>query len=460
MLAVRRVLPDSVDVDELAAVAGQTFPLACPPSVSAADIAAFVEANLSGAHFRQYLADPDRVVLTAQLEDRLVGYAMLVGGVADDVDVQQAVRVRPAVELSKMYVLPDVHGTGVSTALMHHALAAAAESGVGCVWLGVNQQNQRAQRFYAKHGFTVSGRRTFQLGGHREHDYVMVRVLQPGPSAPAPPPRAAINPMPEPGADQAAGTRLRLLGSVRQLTDGELARLYSYPSRLPQARIRANFIASLDGAATVDGATGGLGGPGDRALFNLLRALADVIVVGAGTVRTESYSGARLTVAERQHRQARGQSEVPQLAIVTESGRLDRGMPIFTHTEVMPLVLTCTAAIDATRQRLSGLAEVIDCSGDDPGRVDVRAVAGEAASRGLYRVLTEGGPTLFSSFIDADLIDELCLTVAPFVVGGSGTRIATGRGQVLTRMRCAHVLSDDSGYLYTRYVKGAEPADR
>lgn len=176
-MAVRRVSADSVDVDELAAVAADTFPLACPPAVSAENIAAFVDANLSGAQFRRYLADPNRVVLTAQHDDRIVGYAILIRGVSDDVDVQQAVTPRPAVELSKMYVLPDNHGTGVATALMDHALAAATAPAAKCVWLGVNQHNQRAQRFYLKHGFTVSGRRTFRLGEHLEHDYVMVRAL-------------------------------------------------------------------------------------------------------------------------------------------------------------------------------------------------------------------------------------------------------------------------------------------
>lgn len=254
--------------------------------------------------------------------------------------------------------------------------------------------------------------------------------------------------------DLPAGTQLTLLGSVRELSDGELPSLYDYPADLQRVWVRANFIASLDGGATVGGTTGGLGGPGDRALFNLLRALADVIVVGAGTVRTESYGGARLTVAERQHRQARGQSEVPQIAIVTESGRFDRDMPVFTRTEVPPLVLTCTAATDATRRHLAGLADVIDCSGQDPGRVDESAVVAAAGARGLYRVLTEGGPTLLSSFIEGELLDELCLTIAPCVVGGLGPRITTGPGQVLTRMRCAHVLTDESGYLYTRYVKG------
>jgi ribosomal protein S18 acetylase RimI-like enzyme len=174
-LAVRAATADSVDVIELAAVAARTFPLACPPSVTPANIASFVGANLSAARFAEYLADPQRLILTASRGDRIVGYAMLIRGVGDDPEVQRAVRVRPAVELSKIYVLPEEHGAGVSTALMDAALAAAAEWGAGCVWLGVNQENQRAQRFYKRCGFTVNGTRTFQLGAHRENDYVMVR---------------------------------------------------------------------------------------------------------------------------------------------------------------------------------------------------------------------------------------------------------------------------------------------
>jgi riboflavin biosynthesis pyrimidine reductase len=259
--------------------------------------------------------------------------------------------------------------------------------------------------------------------------------------------------MPDPEAGRATGTRLSLLGPVRDLDDGELPQLYGYPAEHRGIWVRANFIASLDGSATVKGTTSGLGGPNDRLLFGLLRELADVILVGAGTVRIESYAGARPSVAQRQHRQARGQTEVPQLAIVTKSGRLDRNMPVFTRTEVAPLVLTCTAAVDEARRRLAGLADVIDCSGDDPGRVDETAVLATLEDRGLRRVLTEGGPMLLSSFVDRDLLDELCLTIAPCVVGGQARRITTGPGQVLTRMRCAHVLTDDAGYLYTRYVK-------
>ena len=253
--------------------------------------------------------------------------------------------------------------------------------------------------------------------------------------------------------DPAAAPQLMLLGSVRDVGEGELPQLYEYPDARQRVWVRANFITSLDGGASVDGSTGALGGPGDRALFNLLRTLADVIVVGAGTVRAESYGGARLSAGERQHRQARRQSEVPPIAIVTVSGRLDHDMPVFSRTEVPPLVLTCASAVDATRNHLSGLADVIDCSGDDADRVDPSALLTALAARGLNRVLTEGGPTLLSAFVDDDLLDELCLTIAPCVVGGTGPRVTSGPGQVLTRMRCAHILTDDSGYLYTRYVR-------
>jgi ribosomal protein S18 acetylase RimI-like enzyme len=155
---------DIADIAELASVAARTFPLACPPSVSPDDIASFIDANLSEVRFAEYLTDPQRRILTVRRDDRIVGYAMLIRDVAGD-----------RAELSKMYVLPDNHGSGVSTVLMDAALAAAAEWGADCVWLGVNQKNERAQRFYAKSGFAVTGTRTFQLGSHTEHDYLMTR---------------------------------------------------------------------------------------------------------------------------------------------------------------------------------------------------------------------------------------------------------------------------------------------
>ena len=165
------------ELNELADVAALTFPLACPPSVTPDNVAAFIATNLSRARFADYLTDPHRVVLSARDDDRMLGYAMLIRGVVDDPDVQRAVPLRPAVELSKMYVLPDAHGAGVSAALMAASIELATDDGAACIWLGVNQENQRAQRFYAKHGFRASGTKTFRLGAGLEHDYVMLRPL-------------------------------------------------------------------------------------------------------------------------------------------------------------------------------------------------------------------------------------------------------------------------------------------
>lgn len=166
------------DLAELAGVAAVTFPLACPAAALPDDIAAFIADNLSAARFSRYIQDPGRAVLVARdgsARGRILGYAMTIDGVPDDPDVQAAVALRPAVELSKMYVLPERHGGVVSAALMLAAVDHATTAGAASVWLGVNQQNQRAQRFYGKHGFTVSGTKMFRLGSGIEQDYVMTR---------------------------------------------------------------------------------------------------------------------------------------------------------------------------------------------------------------------------------------------------------------------------------------------
>lgn len=172
----------SADLAELADVAARTFPLACPPTVPAGDITAFIGAHLSRAHFAGYLADPARIVLVAKDRARITGYAVLVAGTGYDDTVRQAaaeglVVSHPATELSKLYVLADQHGSGTAPLLMDSARRRAAAAGSKCLWLGVNQQNLRAQRFYLKQGFAVAGTRRFQLGAHFEHDYVMVLDL-------------------------------------------------------------------------------------------------------------------------------------------------------------------------------------------------------------------------------------------------------------------------------------------
>jgi len=167
----------NADLDDLTGVAATTFPLACPPSVAPGDIAEFIATNLSRQHFATYLTDPDRIVLAAWDVQQIVGYAMLVRSTVDDRQTDAVIDSRHLLELSKFYVLEPHHGAGVSSVLMTAAAHHAREAGADCLWLGVNQKNRRAQRFYGKHGFTVVGTRRFALGDHFEDDFVMVRRL-------------------------------------------------------------------------------------------------------------------------------------------------------------------------------------------------------------------------------------------------------------------------------------------
>jgi riboflavin biosynthesis pyrimidine reductase len=255
-------------------------------------------------------------------------------------------------------------------------------------------------------------------------------------------------------AEDGAGIELTVLGRVDAVDDSQLNDLYAYPDDLQSCWVRGNMIASLDGGATDEGKAGGLAGPGDRAIFSLMRHAADVILVGASTVRIENYSGAQLPVTARQQRQRRGQAEVPPIAVITRSANLDPNALLFTRTEVPPMIMTTNRFCDDTRRRLGAVADVIDASGAEPDSVDAATVLKILADRGLYRVLTEGGPLFLGTLIEDGLLDELCLTVAPILVGGGSKRIVTGLGNVHTKMRRTHLLTDDEGYLYTRYVKG------
>lgn len=130
--------------DALAEVAARTFPLACPPSSTSEDIDAFIAENLSADRFARYLTDPDRTVLAARRDGRILGYAMTVRGVPDDPDVQRAVPLRPAIELSKMYVLPDCHGAGVSAALMDAVVRyASAQHAPASGWGSISRTGAR-----------------------------------------------------------------------------------------------------------------------------------------------------------------------------------------------------------------------------------------------------------------------------------------------------------------------------
>jgi ribosomal protein S18 acetylase RimI-like enzyme len=165
------------DAERLAELAARTFPLACPPTTTAEDIAAFVAQNLSAARFAEYAADAGRAVLLADDGTGLSGYAMLVFAEPYDPQVAALLAHRPTAELSKIYVAPEHHGAGVAAELMAAAVRRAGERGAASVWLGTNRENVRAQRFYAKSGFRPVGTRRFRLGERWEDDLVFERRL-------------------------------------------------------------------------------------------------------------------------------------------------------------------------------------------------------------------------------------------------------------------------------------------
>jgi ribosomal protein S18 acetylase RimI-like enzyme len=174
-ISTRRALPD--DAKTLHELASRTFGLACPPGTTQADIDDFVAANLSRERFHEYVVDPQRTLLIADADGVPVGYSMLVAGPIADPDVRAVVDDTASVELSKFYVIEDNHGSGVAGTLMTATLAEAVIGGAKWCWLGVNQRNERAARFYEKHGFAVAGTKRFLVGNDWHDDHVRVRAL-------------------------------------------------------------------------------------------------------------------------------------------------------------------------------------------------------------------------------------------------------------------------------------------
>ena len=215
------------------------------------------------------------------------------------------------------------------------------------------------------------------------------------------------------------------------------------------------MISTLDGAITIQGRSGSIGGPADRAVFQVLRALADVVLVGAGTARAERYGPARLDAPSRQLRRQQGKPAVPPIAVVSRAGDLDWSAPFFTEAEERPIVFTSAAVDEATRHRAEAVAEVV-VAGE--ARVDPRIAIGHLDRSGYHSVLLEGGPGLNADVVAAGLLDELCLTISPRVVAGSGPRVLAGPELPHPlELEIVHLLEED-GFLFYRLAVPATPS--
>jgi len=232
-----------------------------------------------------------------------------------------------------------------------------------------------------------------------------------------------------------------------ELTDDDLTAAYEVPAA-PDRHVRVNFVASADGAAWLDGRSGGLSSPADKRVFALLRDLADVVLVGAGTIRTEGYTYPDFGPERRDRRRALGLAERPTFAVVSGSLDLDPTSRLFTGAPVRTIVLTAAAAPAAARAALEPVADVVT-AGED--RVDLAAAVDALAARGLRRILSEGGPALLGGLVAAGRLDELCLTVSPLLAGAGAGRITAGGGHPPVSLTVLRLLAED-GSLFTRYA--------
>jgi riboflavin biosynthesis pyrimidine reductase len=257
---------------------------------------------------------------------------------------------------------------------------------------------------------------------------------------------------PASGPEVAAGEP----GGTREAAD-LLAGLYAYPPGASGGRpwVRANMIASVDGASDLNGVSGGLGGPADRLLFGVQRSLADVILVGAGTARAEKYGPARpspLLAGQRAGRPA-----TPPIAVLSARLDLDPDAPLFTQapSDARTIVLTAESAPADRRAAVARHARVIVAGTD---RVTASQAIRALAGLGHARILSEGGPGLLAQIAAGGLLDELCLTISPVLAGGQARRILAGvpaadlAPGLPESLRLAHVLADGA-YLFCRYTR-------
>ncbi len=222
-----------------------------------------------------------------------------------------------------------------------------------------------------------------------------------------------------------------------------LAEHYAYPDA---GAVRANMVSSVDGAISLDGRSQPISGTTDWFLFGLQRALADVIVVGAGTARSEGYGPGRARPEFAHLRDAASQAGAPTLALVTASGQLDPAAPFFGGP-VRTVVITSGAAADEHTGPLREVADVVVAGG---ASVDLGSALGVLRQRGLRRILTEGGPSLLGALTTSDLIDEVVATTSPLLVGGEGGRMVAGATGAARRLELVGLLEDDDS-LFTHY---------
>lgn len=240
-------------------------------------------------------------------------------------------------------------------------------------------------------------------------------------------------------------------GRAQEMTPEAMALAYAYPQlSAEQTWVRANFVSTLDGAATGDdGRSGSINTGADRDVFALLRALCDVVLVGAGTARVEGYK--RAAVRDPWLNLRQGRPAHPATAVVSRSGEVPPGLSQARESSGEVLLVTCARAdaeaVDRSRSTLGEDHVII--RGEES--VDLSAAVDALAARGLRRVLCEGGPHLMRDLTASGRLDELCLTIAPTMVAGDHPNITAGAG--VTAHLVPRLLIESQGTILGRWAR-------
>lgn len=243
--------------------------------------------------------------------------------------------------------------------------------------------------------------------------------------------------------------------SLNQLLPGPASEVdavdaYAHPAP-PDGHLRANFVASVDGAASLGGRVGALTGPADQRLLVLLRSLCDVLLVGAGTVRAEGYGPVRSLPELSDVRRAAGQAPAPRLAVLTRTIELDLGSSAFRDAVERPIVLTTEAARGSRVREAEQVADVL-VAGEQT--VDLRYARTLLVANGLPRILSEGGPRVLAELYAADLVDELDLAISPVITAGDEPRITDGPALLRPQSLRLEAGFESEGFLFLRYLRG------
>lgn len=246
-----------------------------------------------------------------------------------------------------------------------------------------------------------------------------------------------------------AGVSRSTVHEPEALTDDALRDLLAYPDNLPRPRLRANFIVSVDGAVTLDGAGRKLGTDTDRLVFKRLREVADVVLVGATTAASKPYADIQVAADAQPWRLSHGLSPALRLAVVSSRAVLP---PQLLHDPAGPPIVFVSAGAPGEARQALAAAGAFVCELPD-GEIACGAIRNALCELGLNRVLVEGGPTLFSQLVAVDEIDELCLTTSPMLVAGPARRVATTAEHVQIRMQRKDILLGGDGTVIVRWVR-------